>query len=236
MGLAEDASIITRALFESNLALHFILKPRMPLKENGRKVSAPRGNQAQLCPGCRHVIKRAMPALKLKKLDTTARAKLYVAFNCIEREKELDAYLNKGMHDTAAVLGDEKEIRDSAKAARRGIGSGWVKRQEKTTYAGISIRDLADTYKLLPYYLSIYRHQSKGVHGMNAGLYFDGGLAEGTFKLNLGPDSKRVNHALFIASAIMAGAIQLLDKRLGLGFAEEVDFTMRYLKVRSHEL
>lgn len=236
LGLGEDAGIGTRALFEATMSLHFILQPK-PLKEDGKAVSAAKASPAESCPKCKHIIKPAKSGLSLKRVGTGMRAKLYVAFACIQKERELDEYLRNGMHDTAAVLGDPDEIRRAAKKARKAIGSGWEKRQkDKKGYAGLSVRDLADSYGFLKYYLSIYRHQSHAVHGSDALLYFTSHEDGGDLKLNLGPAPTQIDTILFIGTTMTAGSIELLDKRLGLGFTSEIASTMKHLRDKSKTL
>jgi hypothetical protein len=73
------------------------------------------------------------------------------------------------MVKAAAALGNEAEIRKTAAAARKQIGR--AKRQKEKGYAGINVRDLAESYKLLADYLTVYRHESNAVHGLNAISY-----------------------------------------------------------------
>jgi Family of unknown function (DUF5677) len=233
LGLAQDANVATRAMFEATLALQFILSPRICLKEGGRPVTHTRGKKEQLCQKCKHVVRPGKPQQKLRKLSTVMRAKLYAAFPAINRERRSKEYITEKIGDLDKMQANLPRIGKEAAKARRMIGGAWAERQkEHKGFAGVSVRDLADTYKLLPYYLTIYRQQSDIVHGANAIDYFETDALDSSLRLNLGPNPDGIDTVLFIATALMVGAAEILNERLGLGFDAELKRTVRYLKAQ----
>lgn len=142
--LAHEAEILNRSVFESMLALFFLLKWRVVLKENGRKLNSP------------------------DKLTTKFRAELYFAHLIFEQERLL-----KDFERTPGLKRDSKTFNKSAIEeqviqAKQIIGSYWTKRlRDKKKYAGVSIKDLAGSLNILKAYASMYRFTSWSVHAVD---------------------------------------------------------------------
>lgn len=234
LGLAEDAHVSARALFEANLALLFILRPRMPLTENGKPLATIKAKGERRCQHCKGIISQAKPLIPLKKLDTVMRAKMYLAHEAIKRNLKLKEWQKHGIPIPLEVIAAAPDIERVAKYAEKLIGQGWVARQdEKGSFSGLSVRDLAASYKLLPYYLVVYNKQSNIVHGANGSEYID--LAEG-LKLNLGPNPEDIDLVLFTSTTIMNCASDLMNRRFGFGFDAELKHALKRVKILRKEL
>ncbi len=160
------------------------------------------------------------------------RAKLYVAHSLIMKDKKLKDFKQTKIPVPPEVFSNEADIEESAKKAMKMIGEGWVSRQNQTGFfSGVSVRNLADSYNFLHFYLTVYGYQSDVVHGMNATEYFTN--EDGRLQLNLGPSPDGIENVLFLATAHMAGTAQIFSKRLGLGFDRAINVVMQYLSKKS---
>jgi hypothetical protein len=133
LGLAQDANVAARAMFEGTLALQFILRPRIQLKEAGRPLTHTRGRAEQFCQKCKNVVRPGKARQKLRKLSTLMRAKLYVAFPAISRERRYDEQIAKRVGDLARMRAHLPRIRKEAAKAKRMIGGAWAERQKRST-------------------------------------------------------------------------------------------------------
>jgi hypothetical protein len=236
VGLAEDANVAARAMFEATLALHFILIPRTPLNEDGCAVTHSSNRKELLCPKCKHVVRAAKVGKPLRKLSTVMRAKLYVAFTVIQEERRHKEYVREGIN-SPEVSARLPKLQKAARKAKTMIGAGWADRQETSRgFAGVKIRHLADSYGLLEYYLTVYRYQSDIVHGTNALEYLDIEAFDDSLRLNLSPNPNGIDTVLFTATTFMAGAADVLNRRLGLGFGQPVKEAMKHLLSRGRAL
>lgn len=225
LGLVKDAGAIERCMFESMLALQYILQSRVKIKENGVEISKVKVQCGKPDKNGNYPPKKER---KVRPLTSKMRALLYHARDCIRAEEELDDYKNINRQDLVDALGDEKAIRELSKIAKGAIGSAWAQRQKQAgSYAGVKIKDLAQSYGLLDHYLSIYHRQSKTVHGTDGNDFFD--IADG-LKLDIGPSPVNVEAVLFLAATMVVGAAEVLDGRLGLGFKSEIKRRLRELK------
>jgi|GEM_PF-4547764 len=209
LGLCEDAETLNRALFESVLALHFLLRPRLVLRENRTKI-------------------KGIPAKPLKRLTSDLRADLYLAHAAIKREKQLRTFRNthrlKGL---SKYLGDPAEIACLAAEARKAIGLGWEERQRTSrNYAGVTIKSLAESLGLLPYYVAVYGQQATGSHAGDAHDFVDFDRANSTFNTAIGPDCEGVGVPLLGACRLFSGALVIVRDRLGLSLDPEIDVLM----------
>ena len=230
LGLVKDAGAIDRCMFEAVLALQYLLRPRVPICENGDEIT-----EVKVQTGTPNAKGQYPPKTlqKVKRLTTRMRALLYHAHDCIVAEEELDDFIKLGRKDLLDQLGNPAEIRKLAAKARKAIGPAWAQQQANAgTYSGVKIKHLASSYGLLDHYASIYRRQSKTVHGTDGADFFD--VTNG-LKLDIGPSPDKIEAVLFLAASLMIGAIETLNGRLGLGFDDEVRQRLRNLKERGHE-
>jgi hypothetical protein len=210
-GLVSDADTLARSLFESVLALNFLLSPRLTLRENGKKVQ---------------------PDPK-KPLTTPFRTLLYLAHVAFEDERRtVKFHQTVRLKRLAKHLGDSVSIRQTAQNAAQRIGTEWTKRLKgKTTYCGVSIRDLSDSLRVLHWYNSVYDIQSSVVHARDAIGFADfSETSEEESYLDLGPNCDWIGGSLHVSSALFLGAISIVNSRLGLGVDERVDALVAKVK------
>ncbi len=202
-GFVPEAAILSRALFESALALHFILKERLALREHGRRIGNPD------------------PA---RPLSTRFRARLYVAHALFDKQARIaKAKKTPRVKRLASRLGDAKGLSEQCRQMEQLIGPVWTGRLKGSrTYSGLQIRDLAYTLGLLHAYVSVYGAQSSIAHAADGLSDFDAdeNLEEGL--LGLGPEPQGAGAVLWYASAIFVGCLSLLDTRLRLGVEQAV--------------
>lgn len=214
-GLVSDADTLSRSLFESVLALYFLLKPRLILIENGRAVA---------------------PDPK-KTLTTDFRSWLYLAHRAFEDERMITTFRKTPrLKRLAKHLGEYAAAQAFAQEAERRIGTHWAKRlKSQRNYAGVSIRDLACSLRVLHWYNSVYAFQSSVAHARDAlnFVYLPGGNQRDLL-LALSPDVGHVGKVLHVAVVLFLGALSIVNTRLKLGFDERVDVLLQRLKDRSH--
>lgn len=229
LGLVKDAGAIERCMFEALLALQYVLKVRKPILADGKPISEVKVQLGTPGPNGQYPPRMLK---KVKPLTTQMRAKLYHAYGCIQTEEELNEYIELNRQDLIKEMGDQTIIRQLAKNAKRAIGPAWAERQSFTHhYSGVKIKDLARSYGLEDFYASVYRHQSNTVHGTDGNDFY----SNDPLRLDIGPSPGKIQSILFITSAMVMGAVDTLNGRLGLGFKEEVQRRMKELKKRGSE-
>jgi hypothetical protein len=205
LGLVSEGDILLRALFETVLALHFLLKQRLVMKSNGKRLAMPPG-----------------------RLTTGFRASLYLASAVFESERRFNAFRNTHrLKRWVKKLGDERETQEQVRQAVALIGSEWAEKLRKSkSYAGVSIRDLAESLGVLPYYNSVYAFQCQSSHAKDAIDHVDfeknGKAQVPALQLALGPKCPEVGQFLELACTVLIGALIVLDQRLRLGFEKEI--------------
>ena len=189
-GYGDAASILTRAMFESVLALHFLLKPRINLKENGKPFK---------------------PDPK-KSLTTQFRSWLYLAHAAFQDEELLNNFQGTPLLKSLAKrLGDPATIAALAQEAEKRIGAHWASRVRKRGFAGVSIRDLAESLRVLPWYKSVYALQSTSVHAGDALAFVEPHGQGFHCSLGLGPNTELVKGILRAVNPLFLGAVAIMD-------------------------
>src|SRR5262245_57827488 len=135
-GLGTDAWALCRNLFETTLALCFVLQPRFRPKKDGRPLAAVKG----------------------KPLSRRFRARLYIANISFEKERMLGQWQKtRGLRRTAKRAA-RVAIEERVKQAENVIGRDWTDRLKRNrSYSGLSIKDLAASLKLTTSYATFYR-------------------------------------------------------------------------------
>jgi hypothetical protein len=146
MGLGEVADSNVRMLFETMLAVEFILRRQMILKQKGVR----------------------LPAINGKPLTTKFRTSLYLAKDAFNYRK-----LAKGLLETPGqrrIIGrrSHTSIDRDATQWERVIGPEWTKRL-KRGYAGVNIEHLTESLGFGQLY-AMYRIQSSGIRAGDATL------------------------------------------------------------------
>ena len=144
-GAADDATILGRTLFETTLAVLFVLRPTVTLGIKG-------------CPD--------------KDLTSDLRAKIYSALQPIAKYRELLKHSSDLRFAQVMAAIDFSKVKAAADRARAEIGPFWTNRLEKSpyTYSGFRLPELAE--KLDPdlshWYARMYGEQSKPAHAVDA--------------------------------------------------------------------
>lgn len=158
---------------------------------------------------------------------------LYLAHLAFERERELDAYLRTPVLKQAVkFLGDANEIRKTAAKAESKIGADWTRLlKDKKTYSGLSVRDLSQTFGLLPFYEAIYRVCSQHVHAVDATDFIVpvNGDRPGT-EIDLTPGGKQVGGVLVLGTRVYLYECSTLNNRLGLTPVKKVTDLLASIK------
>lgn len=201
LGLGEVADSNARMLFETMLAVHFILRPRVILRRDGKKLAAIKG----------------------KPLTTKFRTSLYLANDAFNGRKLANGLL--------ATLGLKRQMSKEARTEilkqatewETEIGPDWTKRL-KEGYAGVKIVSLAESLGFAQLYHSIYRITSGGVHAADATGHIrldDDPKAEWRFRAAPGTDG--IANTLKFASLLLIKVMEAADERLGLMLKERKD-------------
>jgi Family of unknown function (DUF5677) len=198
LGLSEVADSNARMLFETMLAVHFILRPRVILKRDGKKLAAIKG----------------------KPLTTKFRTSLYLASDAFNGRK-----LAHGLLATPGLKRQmSKEVRTEivrqATEWETEIGPDWAKRL-KEGYAGVKVINLAESLGFERLYHSIYRITSGGVHATDATGHIrldDDPKAE--WRFGAAPSTDGIANTLKFASLLLIKIFEVADERLGLGLKE----------------
>jgi hypothetical protein len=202
IGLTDEAEVISRSLFETILALEFLVRSRVTLKESGNKVSVPKG----------------------KPLTTPFRTQLYLAHVAFEDERRLKEFKKtRGLKRYAKYLGSPGSITKAADTARNAIGPEWTSRVAGAKkYGGVTVRSLAESFGVLSFYLAVYSKQSGAAHGADALAHFNVRKAGEPFTLKLLSDLDGVGGVLVRSASIFLASIETVNKRLGLGGDEPI--------------
>lgn len=195
LGLSEVADSNARMLFETMLAVHFILRPRVILKRDGKKLAAIKG----------------------KPLTTKFRTSLYLASDAFNGRK-----LAHGLLATPGLKRQmSKEVRTEivrqATEWEAEIGLEWARRL-KEGYAGVKVINLAASLGFERLYHSIYRITSSGVHATDATGHIrldDDSKAE--WRFGAAPSTDGIANTLKLASLLLIKILEVADERLRLG-------------------
>jgi len=211
-GLTEDAEIIARSLFETLLALNFVLRRSVQLKENGKRIKVERHGRRQ-------------------PLDCGFRTELYLAHYAFDLQRRVKGWKNvSGLKRLSRTWGDPAAIDRDAQQAELAVGPEWTHRlRSRRSFSGLSIRDLADSFGIVHYYASIYGHQSHLAHGADALSYLDLGDEPSKLSLALAPNTEAVGRILRLGSLLFTGCLDIASQRIGLGADKAVKAFIRDL-------
>ena len=192
-GFGGEVTVLTRALFETTLALNFIMNETVALLR-GRKAFDPDPSRP---------------------LTTDFRALLYGARAAFVEEKRHKQWserpeLLSSMH----LRGDQQTIAAQTTGARRAVGEKWWGAL-KGGQAGLSVRDLADSLGVLSYYLVIYGDQSEVAHAGDGFMHFD--LDDDGGWLDLAPSPAGIGDLLRLAGLVFLGCLTGIHNRLNFG-------------------
>jgi hypothetical protein len=194
-GFVGEMTVLTRALFETALALEFLMKEQVVLKREGVAVD----------------IDPSRP------LTTDFRAQLYGARVALMAEKRLKEWGDRPeLKDSVEVLGDPGMIAAQATAAKSAVGEAWWKALKKGP-AGLTVKDLADSLGVTPYHVMVYGDQSEVAHAGDAFRHFDFAADESHGLLDLSPSPDGIGGRLQLASLVFLGCLTSVHNRLQFG-------------------
>ena len=201
LGLREDADALLRMHFEAMMAMQFLLRRKVSLREGGKKV----------------------PAVPGKPLTTRFRTQLYIANDMFNGKKFLDGLLR-----TPGLKRDvSKEFKTAIEADAKNwegvIGLDWTKRLKKArSYSGLSIIDLADSLGYGRIYQSLYRTASSAVHANDAARFVDTD-GDGSLVFKAAPSGEGLGFTLRFASLFLIRGVEAVDDRFGFGMAAKIE-------------
>lgn len=221
LGLVQDAGSITRSLFESVLALMFILKPDVELKEDGIPIRTV-GSKYHKCKNCHHV-EQAIPKKSMPNPSANDRAALYAGKGRYDLLASFRGCVKRGFPELAANIGKEEDLIANVEQVKQRIGDDWVEKQKRSgSYSGMSVANLAHSYGLDHVYDTMYRAQSRTIHGSDGYAFLFVDEDSERLSVDLVPSAKGTRLQLHIASVIFAMGVETLC--LGLHLPTENGF------------
>jgi Family of unknown function (DUF5677) len=199
-GLPEDAQALTRNLGETTIALYFLLRHRVELKQNGRRV----------------------PAIPGKPLSTKFRSDLFLAYGVLQKQKMLNEWgTTKGLKAAyKKVL--KGEFPASVAAAKALLGPDWLKRQKDSKYyAGVPFRDLVLSFRVPLIYAVLFRMGSQFVHPSDLTSFLRIN-EDGTTVFLLQPSDIYLKETMLTANMLLVLSMDVLNARLGLGHDDAI--------------
>jgi hypothetical protein len=205
-GEGVDASIICRSLFETALAIAFVLRPRVTLRKFDRR-GVPR------------------PVVKQRnRLSREFRATLVVAHHVLEPERFVQQHENRPSFRRHAEALRRRLVNDTvAQHYKKVIGSGWtsVLLSAPWTYSGLTVANLARSLgqEFSRWYTLIYGDQSQHVHAADIPDHID--VDDEIDATSPRWHSSVVNSgmALCAATAMFLAVAGLFDKYMRLGIS-----------------
>jgi len=196
-------------LFETMLSVQFLLRRTVSLKQNGKQVAHVKG----------------------KRLTTKFRTRLYLANNAFNSRKFV-----RGLAETRGLkrkigIKNRVLIETDATAWEMEIGAVWTRLVKERGYAGISIKDLAESLGYAQLYASIYRITSAGVHATDSTDFVElEEDAEIPGRFAISASTEGIAKTFSLASLVFLSIIQVADMQLGLGLKKRGDLLMEEAK------
>jgi hypothetical protein len=198
-GFGGEVAVLTRSLFETTLAMNFIMNEKVELKQDG--------NPFEPDPS--------------RPLDTDFRTVLYCARAALIQDKRYREWGERPeLRASMGLRGAPEAIAAQTAEARNAVGEKWWKALKKGQQAGLSIKNLADSLGVLSYYITVYGDQSEVAHAGDGAMHFDlNDDNRGSLDLSPSPDS--IGGLLNIARLVFLGSLVGIHNRLKFGEAVE---------------
>lgn len=201
-GYGDEALGISRSLFETTIAVGFLVTPRLILRNiEGKKYQAVKG----------------------KPLHARFRAKMFLANLAFERErmyKEHSAV--RGLKRRARGY-QKSNIPSQVAAFEKLLGPEWTKRLKRSrNYSGVSLKELAYSLGLGFEWATHYRQASWPVHAADVQRHVHKEPGQPT-EINLSPSHQHCGQALGASNVLLASCFEAVDHRLGCGWKVELD-------------
>jgi hypothetical protein len=200
-GLSPDALAIARNLFETTLALVFILRKQIRLRR-GFSPAHPSG--------------LSLSAIQRRPLSTRFRARLYQANLVFEQERTRDEFARTPRIKREARR-ITKRLPQLIAEAEKAIGPEWTRRlRQARSYSGVSLKELALSMGFRGAYATHYRFASWTVHALDLNRYIAFDPSKNASMISLAPNADYVDQALSIGNVLLFQCIHLFDDRFEL--------------------
>lgn len=200
-GFGGEVTVLTRTLFETTLAMNFIMNETVTLKRDGTPFD-PDPSQA---------------------LTTDFRVLLYGAAAVFKQEKRYKEWNNRPeLASCLHLCGDPHKIAAQIAQARIAVGEKWSKVLEKGKGI-LPVKDLADSLCVLSYYIMMYRYQSEVAHAGDGFMHID--FDDDGGRLDLGPSADGIDGLLQLATPVFLGCLVGIHNRLNFGPEAEAALT-----------
>jgi Family of unknown function (DUF5677) len=194
-GFEGEVTVLTRSLFETALALNFIMNETVSLKRDGKDFDPD-------------------PS---RPLTTDFRALLYGAHAAFMDAKRYRQWSERPeLSSSMGLRGDPKAVAAQTAAARGAVGEKWWEAL-KGGQAGLSVRNLADSLGVLSYFLVVYGDQSEVAHAGDGFMHFDIDDAGAHGSLDLCPSPAGIGGLLRLAGLVFLGCLTGIHNRLKFG-------------------
>jgi len=200
-GLGADANAVTRNLFETAIALAFVLRARIRLKRGGKPV----------------------PKVKGRPFGRRLRARLFLAHVAFEKQRTLDEWSRTpGLKRSAKSKIDATIVAQGVVEAEGAIGKEWTDQLRKgKSYSGLTLKELVQSLRLGQIYATLYRAGSWSVHGGADIGQFVTETAGGPALLLAASDAE-IEPAMGGASVLMTICLGLLEDAYSLRLSSAI--------------
>jgi Family of unknown function (DUF5677) len=196
-GFRGEVTVLTRSLFETTLAMNFIMNESVALKRDGK----------------------AFDPDPSRPLTTDLRALLYGAHAVFTEAKRSRQWSERPeLKSSMGLRVDPKVIAAQTAAAKTAVGEKWWEAL-KGGQAGLSVRNLADSLGVFSYYLMVYGDQSEVAHAGDGFMHFDLEDDGEHGSLDLSPSPVSIGGLLQLACLVFLGALTGIHNRLKFGDA-----------------
>ena len=200
LGLVEDAEVIARSLFESELWALFVAKRNVRLRRGWKSTpKRPRGG-----------------------LSMEFRAELYSAREALNKQKRLNVWKNKrGLKRVAHRISEA--VTRMVQDAESLVGADWMAWLRDKSSGAFKVETMAQNLGLSRWYDAAYRPQSTIVHAGDALTHLDPGNAPMEIDAQLGADIEQAAGPIRLANAMCVHAAEVINARFRLGFDKTME-------------
>ncbi|MFC1707481.1 DUF5677 domain-containing protein [Planctomycetota bacterium] len=206
---AHEAESFVRTMFETALALHFLLRRQVRPRTNGAVLQH---NQ--------------------RPFSSRFRARMYVAHLIFQKNKLAATYARTPGFKRALPAAAIERARLDAEAAAKELGPFWAPRV-KRHLTGLNTRDLAESLGMLSTYLTLYKWSNAVVHPGDMERFIV--EVDGAPRLDLSPTTDDTARVVFATANLLVLGAQATAKRLGFPDLRRCEALVAQLKARSRE-
>lgn len=198
-GFRGEVTILARSLFETTLAMNFVMNDHVALKRDG-KAFDPDPSRA---------------------LTTEFRAVLYGAHAVHTEAKRFKQWSEiPELSESMDLRADPKALAAQTAAAKAAVGEKWWDAL-KGGQAGLSVKNLADSLKVRYYYVMVYGDQCEVAHAGDGFKHFSVEHDGVHGSLDLSPSPAGIGGLLHLACLVFLGSLVGIHNRLKFG--DDVD-------------